>query len=65
MSAIATGVDVLGHVMTLGRIPTRLLDAEDTFFKVIAHRMSLYEGALSSEWTSLKASGRSRCRFSV
>lgn len=48
MSAIATGVDVLGHVMTLGRIPTRMLDAEDTFFKVIAHRMSLYEGALSS-----------------
>lgn len=48
MSALATGVDVLGHVMTLGRIPTRLLDAEDTFFKVIAHRMSLYEGALSS-----------------
>jgi len=47
-SAIATAVDVLGHVMTLGRIPTRMLDAEDTFFKVIAHRMSLYEGALSS-----------------
>ena len=45
---LATAVDILGNIMTLGRIPTRLLEAEDTFFKVIATRMSLYENALST-----------------
>ena len=45
---IATGIDGLGHVMTMGRVPTRALEAEDTFFKVIAMRASLYENALSS-----------------
>ena len=45
---LATTVDVLGRVMTLDRVPTRALEAEDTFFKVIAMRASLYENALSS-----------------
>jgi len=44
----ATTVDILGHIMTLGRVPTRALEFEDTFFKVIAHRMSLYEQAYST-----------------
>jgi len=47
-SALATAVDILGNFMTLGRIPTRALEMEDTFFKVIATRMSLYENALST-----------------
>jgi hypothetical protein len=38
-----TAIDILGNVMTLGRIPTRALEFEDTFFKVVAHRMSLYQ----------------------
>ena len=42
---MATIVDVLGHTMTLGRVPTRALQFEDTLFKVVAHRMSLYENA--------------------
>ena len=42
---MATMVDVLGHTMTLGRVPTRALQFEDTLFKVVAHRMSLYENA--------------------
>ena len=47
-SPLATAVDILGNFMTLGRIPTRALEMEDTFFKVIAMRMSLYENALST-----------------
>ena len=47
-SSLATAVDILGNVLTLGRVPTRALEAEDTFFKVIATRMSLYENALST-----------------
>ena len=42
---MATAVDILGHIMTLGRVPTRALQFEDTLFKVVAHRMSLYENA--------------------
>ena len=34
--------------MTLGRVPTRALEFEDTFFKVIAHRQSLYQQAYRS-----------------
>ena len=43
-----TTIDVLGHIMTMGRVPTRALEFEDTFFKVVAHRMSLYEQAYRS-----------------
>lgn len=43
-----TAIDVLGHMMTMGRVPTRALEFEDTFFKVVAHRMSLYEQAYRS-----------------
>jgi len=45
---MATAVDILGHIMTLGRVPTRALQFEDTLFKVVAHRMSLYENAYST-----------------
>jgi hypothetical protein len=37
--------DFLGNVFTLGRIPTRMLEFEDTFYKVVAQRMSLYQQA--------------------
>ena len=37
--------DVLGNVFTMGRAPTRMLEFEDTFFKVVAQRMSLYQQA--------------------
>ena len=47
-------IDVLGHMMTLGRVPTRALEFEDTFFKVVAHRMSLYEQAYRSGVTKGK-----------
>jgi len=43
-----TAIDILGNVMTMGRIPTRLLEFEDTLFKVVAHRMSLYQEAYRS-----------------
>ena len=38
-------INAVGQVATAGRVPTRLLVAEDTFFKVIAYRGSLYEQA--------------------
>lgn len=49
----ATGVtgqtiDMLGHVLTLNRVPTRALEFEDAFFKTVAQRMSLYEQAMRS-----------------
>jgi len=43
-----TAIDILGNVMTMGRVPTRLLEFEDTLFKVVAHRMSLYQEAYRS-----------------
>lgn len=42
---IGTAIDVLGNVFTLGRVPTKALEFEDTFFKVIANRMSLMRSA--------------------
>ena len=45
---VGKAVDYLGHVMTLGRAPTKLLEFEDTYFKVVAQRMSLYEQAMRS-----------------
>lgn len=41
-------IDMLGHVLTLNRVPTRALEFEDAFFKVTAQRMSLYEQAMRS-----------------
>ena len=41
-------IDIVGNFMTLGRIPTRMLEWEDTFFKVMASRMSLYQQAYRS-----------------
>lgn len=40
--------DIVGNFMTLGRVPTRALEFEDTFFKVMANRMSLYQQAYRS-----------------
>ena len=37
--------DYLGSAFTLGRAPTKMLEFEDTFFKVVAQRMSLYQQA--------------------
>ena len=34
--------------MTLGRLPTRALEFEDTFFKVVAQRQLLYQNAYST-----------------
>ena len=41
-------IDIAGNFMTLGRVPTRMLEFEDTFFKVVANRMSLYQQAYRS-----------------
>jgi hypothetical protein len=48
INVFARTVDVLGKFMTMGRIPTGLLEFEDTLFKVVAQRMSLYETAFST-----------------
>tara|TARA_R110000782_G_scaffold55304_1_gene116564 strand:- start:268 stop:3549 length:3282 start_codon:yes stop_codon:yes gene_type:complete len=40
--------DIVGNFMTLGRVPTKMLEFEDTFFKVMASRMSLYQQAYRS-----------------
>jgi len=42
---IGKSVDMLGKFLTLNRVPTRALEFEDTFFKVMAQRMSLYQNA--------------------
>ena len=41
-------VDALGRILTFDRLPVRALDVGDTFFKVIAQRMSLYQQAYRS-----------------
>ena len=43
-----TAIDMLGKFMTLGRLPTRALEFEDTFFKVVAQRQLLYQNAYST-----------------
>jgi hypothetical protein len=48
---LGTTADVLGNIMTLGRVPTRALEFEDSFFKVVAHRQALYEEAYRSGMT--------------
>jgi len=42
---LATGVDFLGNILTLGRIPTKMLHASDNFFKNREHRASLFTQA--------------------
>jgi hypothetical protein len=39
---IATGVDVLGKVLTLNRIPTKLLTVADSYFKNLEYRSEIY-----------------------
>ena len=41
----APAVDAIGSFLTLGRIPTKALQFEDTFWKVVAQRGSLYQQA--------------------
>jgi len=43
---LATGVDVLGSVLTLGRIPTKLLSVSDNYFKNLEYRSEIYALAL-------------------
>tara|TARA_R110002126_G_scaffold4518_1_gene23818 strand:- start:633 stop:3614 length:2982 start_codon:yes stop_codon:yes gene_type:complete len=43
--AIGTSIDILGNILTLGRVSFRTLEGGDTFFKVIAQRSQLYETA--------------------
>lgn len=38
-------VEMSGHVFTMGRIPTKMLSAEDMYFKTIAQRMELHAQA--------------------
>ena len=38
----ATGVDVLGNILTLGRIPTKLLSVSDNYFKNLEYRSEIY-----------------------
>ena len=42
---MGNAVNVLGKFATLGGVPTSMLEFEDTYFKVIAQRMSLYQQA--------------------
>lgn len=44
---LSTIIDVLGNFLTLGRVPTRALEFEDTFFKVLAYRGAVYQQAYS------------------
>ena len=44
----AIGVDALGSFMTLGRIPTKALGFEDTFWKVVAQRGHLWGHAFEA-----------------
>ena len=43
--SIANGVDVLGKVLTLNRIPTRLLTVADSYFKNLEYRSEIYANA--------------------
>ena len=47
-SALASGVDALGSFLTLGRVSTRALGFEDTFWKVVAQRGHLWGQAMSA-----------------
>ncbi len=39
---LATGVDVLGNILTLGRIPTKMLSVSDNYFKNLEYRSEIY-----------------------
>ena len=39
---LATGVDVLGSILTLGRIPTKMLSVSDNYFKNLEYRSEIY-----------------------
>ena len=44
--ALGTAIDVMGNMLTMGRVAYRSLEAGDTFFKAVSHRATLYEEAL-------------------
>jgi hypothetical protein len=43
--SLATGVDVLGKILTLNRIPTKLLTVADSYFKNLEYRSEIYAHA--------------------
>ena len=43
--AIGTTIDWFGNLLTAGRVSFRTLEAGDVFFKVVAHRSTMYEEA--------------------
>lgn len=43
---IGTSIDVMGSLLTAGRVAFRTLEAGDAFFKVVARRGELYKNAL-------------------
>ena len=43
IGTFGNAVDGIGSLMTMGRIPTGALEFEDTWFKVVGQRMSLYQ----------------------
>lgn len=45
MGTMGNAVAGLGKFATLGGVPTSMLEFEDTYFKVVAQRMSLYQQA--------------------
>lgn len=44
---IGKTIDLLGNVLTLGRLSSRTLEASDVFFKVVGDRMTMYQQAFS------------------
>ena len=39
---LATGVDILGRILTLDRIPTKMLSVSDNYFKNLEYRSEIY-----------------------
>ena len=39
---VATGVDILGRILTLDRIPTKMLSVSDNYFKNLEYRSEIY-----------------------
>jgi hypothetical protein len=39
---LANGVDILGNILTLGRIPTKMLTVSDNYFKNLEYRSEIY-----------------------
>jgi len=55
--ALGTGVDFLGNILTLGRIPTKMLTTSDNFFKNREYRAALFENAYTEAMELYKKNG--------